>query len=62
MGMYNRAFWFDDPQVDTHWASSQGVFTIHSLVEHRCYKIYVVKNFGNHCQKSCCGNVGFATN
>jgi hypothetical protein len=38
-GLYDWAFKFDDPKVDTHMAFGQGIFTIDNLVECICDKI-----------------------
>jgi hypothetical protein len=59
-GLYDWAFKFDDPKVDTHMAFGQGIFTIDNLVECICDKICYARNFGNEYQKSCHKDVIFA--
>jgi hypothetical protein len=62
MGLYNRVFWFNDLESKAHTTFGQGVFAIHSSIQHTTNKIYCVENFDYHYQKPYHKDVVFAPN
>jgi len=62
MALYNWAFWFDYPKINTHKTFGQGISIIHSLVECKTDRIGYAQNPNDHYCKPCREDVVFTSN